>query len=145
MGHRQLAALVLKRVVKERWDRDSKHFKPPELGGDEKAAIKRDIVPGLADPHTKVRVAIGMVIAGKAASYRSLSAVTIYMLCVETVTAPMLQPVITVPSRLTIMQQQDMLSYSATLLEASIVSRSTFLQIIRELRCLFVPRMLRPQ
>ena len=64
MGHRQLAALVLKRLVKERWDRDSKHFKPPELGSDEKSAIKRDLVPGLADPQIKVRIAIGMVIAG---------------------------------------------------------------------------------
>ena len=68
VGHRQLAALVLKRLVKERWDSASKHFQPPELGGDEKTAIKRDLVPGLADPQTKVRVAIGMVIAGEAAS-----------------------------------------------------------------------------
>ena len=67
MGHRQLAALVLKRLVKERWDSASKHFQPPELGGDEKTAIKRDLVPGLADPQAKVRVAIGMVIAGGAA------------------------------------------------------------------------------
>lgn len=66
MGHRQLAALVLKRLVKERWDSASKHYKPPELGGDEKTVIKRDLVPGLADPQTKVRVAIGMVIAGEA-------------------------------------------------------------------------------
>lgn len=65
VGHRQLAALVLKRLVKERWDRDSKHFKPPDLSSDEKSAIKRDLVPGLADPQTKIRVAIGMVIAGE--------------------------------------------------------------------------------
>ena len=64
MGHRQLAALILKRLVKERWDRDSKHFESPELSSDEKNAIKRDVVSGLADPQTKIRVAIGMVIAG---------------------------------------------------------------------------------
>ena len=65
MGHRQLAALVLKRLVKERWDSASKHFTPPELGADEKTAIKRDLVPGLADAQIKVRIAIGMVVAGK--------------------------------------------------------------------------------
>ena len=64
IGHRQLAALVLKRLVKQGWDRDSKHFKAPELGSDEKSAIKRDLVPGLADPQSKIRIAIGMVIAG---------------------------------------------------------------------------------
>ena len=79
MGHRQLAALVLKRLVKERWDSDSKHFKAPELGSDEKTAIKRDLVPGLADPQTKVRIAVGMVIAGEAPPPQNFSAMTKYV------------------------------------------------------------------
>ena len=72
-----MAALVLKRLVKERWDSASKHFTPPELGADEKTAIKRDLVPGLADPQTKVRIAIGVVIAGEADSI-------IWKICVRT-------------------------------------------------------------
>ena len=51
--------------MKQSWDRDSKHFKAPELGSDEKSTIKRDLVPGLADPQSKIRIAIGMVIAGQ--------------------------------------------------------------------------------
>ena len=63
-GLRQLAALLLKQHIKHHWTPEAKHFQPPVVGDDEKAALRRDLVAGLADSEGKMRVAIGMAIAG---------------------------------------------------------------------------------
>lgn len=64
LGLRQLAALLLKQHIKQHWAPEAKHFAPPAVGDAEKAAVRRDLVAGLADPEAKVRVAVGMAVAG---------------------------------------------------------------------------------
>mmetsp|Transcript_12632 Transcript_12632/g.27297 ORF Transcript_12632/g.27297 Transcript_12632/m.27297 type:complete len:1089 (+) Transcript_12632:75-3341(+) len=62
-GVRQLAALLLKKYIKEHWTEDSRYYEPPETTAQEKAAIRQALPPGLADPSSKVRTAVGMAIA----------------------------------------------------------------------------------
>ena len=61
-GERQLAAVVLKKHVKEHWDRDGRAFSPPEVSEEEKAMVRQTLLGGLADDSSKVRTAIGMAI-----------------------------------------------------------------------------------
>lgn len=62
-GLRQLAAVLLKRHVKEHWATESKHFKEPVVAENEKAAIRSQLPQGLADPLPKLRTATSMAIA----------------------------------------------------------------------------------
>ena len=62
-GTRQLAAVVLKKYVKEHWQEGEGKFFPPQTGDDEKAAIRELLPNGLADPEAKIRTACGMAIA----------------------------------------------------------------------------------
>ena len=62
-GTRQLAAVVLKKYVKEHWQEGEGKFFPPQTGEDEKAAIRELLPNGLADPEAKIRTACGMAIA----------------------------------------------------------------------------------
>ncbi|KAK9806782.1 hypothetical protein WJX72_002643 [[Myrmecia] bisecta] len=63
-GLRQLAAVVLKKFVKEHWTPESKHFKEPLVSDPEKDAIRNMLPSGLADPMGKIRTAVGMAVAG---------------------------------------------------------------------------------
>lgn len=58
-----MAALLLKKHVKEHWSAGAKHFQEPLIGPDEKAAIRRDLLAGLGDSEPRIRVAVGMVVA----------------------------------------------------------------------------------
>jgi hypothetical protein len=60
---RQMAALLLKKHIKEHWSTEAKHFREPLLGGDEKAAIRQDLLAGLGDAEPRIRVAVAMVVA----------------------------------------------------------------------------------
>ena len=62
-GLRQLAAVLLKRHVKEHWATESKHFKEPVVADNEKTAIRSQLPQGLADPLPKLRTAASMAIA----------------------------------------------------------------------------------
>lgn len=62
-GLRQLAAVLLKRHVKEHWATESRHFKEPVVADNEKTAIRSHLPQGLADPLPKVRTAVSMAIA----------------------------------------------------------------------------------
>ncbi len=64
-GVRQLAAVVLKKYIKERWDKDAKHYQPPTVRDEEKALVRQALLQGgcLADASSKVRTAVGMAIA----------------------------------------------------------------------------------
>lgn len=64
LGLRQMAALLLKQHIKAHWTPEAKHFEDPVIGEDEKAAIRRDLLAGLGDDENKIRVAVGMAIAG---------------------------------------------------------------------------------
>jgi len=63
-GLRQMAAVLLKHHIKRHWAPESKSFEEPVVGSDEKAAIRAMLLPGLMDPASKLRTAIGMAIAG---------------------------------------------------------------------------------
>jgi len=88
-GTKQLAAVVLKKFVRvrrlrsaagffalggcssraaqEHWAAGEKHFSPPQVGEEEKAAI-RDVLPrGLSDSASKIRTATAMAVAAIAA------------------------------------------------------------------------------
>jgi hypothetical protein len=85
-GTKQLAAVVLKKFVRvsavqgrhdclrgsqgasqEHWAEGEKHFSPPQVSDDEKAAM-RDMLPrGLADGESKIRTATSMAVAAVAA------------------------------------------------------------------------------
>ena len=62
-GTRQMAAVLLKRHVKEHWAEESKHFKQPVVSEAEKAAIRSQLPQGLADPLPKLRTAVSMAIS----------------------------------------------------------------------------------
>ena len=62
-GTRQLAAVVLKKYVKEHWQEGEGRFFPPQTNDDEKEAIRTLLPNGLADPLPKIRTACGMAIA----------------------------------------------------------------------------------
>ena len=59
-----MAAVLLKHHIKRHWAPESKSFEEPVVGSDEKAAIRAVLLPGLMDPASKLRTAIGMAIAG---------------------------------------------------------------------------------
>lgn len=58
-----MAAVLLKRHVKEHWAEESKHFKQPVVSDSEKAAIRSQLPQGLADTQPKLRTAVSMAIA----------------------------------------------------------------------------------
>ena len=62
-GTRQLAAVVLKKYVKEHWQEGEGRFIPPQTSDEEKHAIRELLPIGLADPVAKIRTATGMAIA----------------------------------------------------------------------------------
>ena len=62
-GTRQMAAVLLKRHVKEHWAEESKHFEQPVVSDSEKAALRAQLPQGLADPLPKLRIAVSMAIA----------------------------------------------------------------------------------
>ena len=58
-----MAAVLLKRHVKEHWAEESKHFKQPVVSDSEKTAIRGQLPQGLADPLPKLRTAVSMAIS----------------------------------------------------------------------------------
>lgn len=72
-GVRQLAAVVLKQFVKEKWQgaedkgEEDQTASAVELSPEDKAAVKRVLPDGLLDPENKVRTAVGMAVAAIAA------------------------------------------------------------------------------
>ena len=66
VGTRQLAAVVLKKYVKEHWQGEGRFF-PPQTSDEEKAAVRELLPAGLADPTPKIRTAIAMAVASVAA------------------------------------------------------------------------------
>ena len=67
VGTRQLAAVVLKKYVKEHWQEGEGRFFPPQTSDEEKAAVRELLPAGLADPTPKIRTAIAMAVASVAA------------------------------------------------------------------------------
>jgi len=63
LGLRQLAAVVLKNHIKQHWTPEAKHFREPVVGDGEKGAIRAALLPGLGDPSSKIRTAVGMAVA----------------------------------------------------------------------------------
>ncbi|XP_004490293.1 uncharacterized protein [Cicer arietinum] len=63
LGLRQLAAVLLKQLVKKHWQEDEDSFEPPVVSGDEKETIRRILLLTLDDPHRKICTAIGMAVA----------------------------------------------------------------------------------
>jgi hypothetical protein len=63
-GLRQLAAVVLKKHVKEHWTFESPHFREPPVEDGEKAQIREMLPAGLSDSNSKLRTATAMAIAG---------------------------------------------------------------------------------
>ena len=62
-GTRQLAAVVLKKYIKEHWQEGEGRFFPPQTSDEEKAAIRELLPVGLSDPIGKIRTACSMAIA----------------------------------------------------------------------------------
>ena len=62
-GTRQLAAVVLKKYIKEHWQAGEGRFFPPQVSDEEKAGIRELLPMGLGDPSGKIRTACGMAIA----------------------------------------------------------------------------------
>lgn len=62
-GLRQLAATVLKKLVREHWTAESPHYKGPQVGAEEKEAIREALPTGLGDESSKVRTAVAMAVA----------------------------------------------------------------------------------
>ncbi len=60
---RQLSAVLLKKLVKERWSPESKHFREPVVHPQEKAAIRQGLPQGLGDKSAKIQTAVGLVVA----------------------------------------------------------------------------------
>lgn len=63
LGVRQLAAVLLKQVIKRRWSSDSPKFEEPGLTEQEKQAIMALLPSGLSDPESRMRTAIGMALS----------------------------------------------------------------------------------
>eukprot|EP00462_Mataza_sp_D1_P008700 CAMPEP_0175158070 /NCGR_PEP_ID=MMETSP0087-20121206/22595_1 /TAXON_ID=136419 /ORGANISM="Unknown Unknown, Strain D1" /LENGTH=1039 /DNA_ID=CAMNT_0016445833 /DNA_START=20 /DNA_END=3140 /DNA_ORIENTATION=+ len=61
--YRHLAALILKKYVKEHWDPDSPHFKPNVVSDHDKAQIRNLLPPLLSAENTKLQTAAAMTIA----------------------------------------------------------------------------------
>ena len=64
LGLRQLAATVLKKLVREHWTEESPHYKGPPVAPEEREAIKEQLPAGLGDESSKVRTAAAMAVAG---------------------------------------------------------------------------------
>lgn len=62
-GLRQLAATVLKKLVREHWTPESPHYRGPGVGEGEKAAMRERLPEGLGDESSKVRTAVAMAVA----------------------------------------------------------------------------------
>ena len=63
-GLRQLAALVLKQLVRAHWCEGAEGFVPPAIADAEKAAVRAMLPAGLGDGTPKIRTAVSMAIAG---------------------------------------------------------------------------------
>ncbi len=63
LGLRQLAATVLKKLVREHWTAEAPHFRGPQVGAQEKEAIREALPSGLGDDSSKVRTAVAMAVA----------------------------------------------------------------------------------
>eukprot|EP00887_Chlorella_sp_A99_P007628 scaffold20.g7628.t1 len=63
-GLRQLAAVVLKKTVREHWTFEAPSFREPPLGEEEKVRVREALPAGLADGDSKLRTAVAMAIAG---------------------------------------------------------------------------------
>ncbi|CAJ1932166.1 unnamed protein product [Sphenostylis stenocarpa] len=58
-----LPAVLLKQLVKKRWEEGEETFEPPVVSSDEKEIIRRMLLLALDDPHRKICTAIGMAVA----------------------------------------------------------------------------------
>ncbi|XP_045819051.1 importin-9 [Trifolium pratense] len=67
VGLRQLAAVLLKQLVKKHWQEGEDSFEPPVVSVDEKDIIRRMLLLTLDDPHRKICTAIGVAVASIAA------------------------------------------------------------------------------
>ncbi|KAK2375954.1 ARM repeat superfamily protein [Trifolium repens] len=67
VGLRQLAAVLLKQLVKKHWQEGEDSFEPPVVSVDEKDIIRSMLLLTLDDPHRKICTAIGMAVASIAA------------------------------------------------------------------------------
>ncbi|GIL64426.1 hypothetical protein Vafri_18355 [Volvox africanus] len=63
VGVRQLAAVILKQVIKKHWSAEALKFEDPELPQGERTNIQAVLPNGLSDPSSKVRTAVAMCIA----------------------------------------------------------------------------------
>ncbi|XP_027913924.1 importin-9 [Vigna unguiculata] len=63
VGLRQLAAVLIKQLVKKHWQEGEDTFEPPVISTDEKEIIRRMLLLALDDPHRKICTAIGMAVA----------------------------------------------------------------------------------
>jgi hypothetical protein len=63
VGVRQLAAVVLKKCIKEHWTPEGPKFRDPEIGEEEKARVRALLPAGLADPSSKINTAVAMAVA----------------------------------------------------------------------------------
>ncbi|KAG2426502.1 hypothetical protein HXX76_011729 [Chlamydomonas incerta] len=68
LGVRQLAAVILKQVIKKHWSAEGPKFEAPELSANERAHIKAVLPAGLAQESSKLRTAVAMCIAAIAKS-----------------------------------------------------------------------------
>ncbi|KAG2485990.1 hypothetical protein HYH03_015313 [Edaphochlamys debaryana] len=63
LGVRQMAAVLLKQVIKRHWSAEHPKFIPPELSPPDKDRLRALLPTGLSDANSKVRTAIAMCIA----------------------------------------------------------------------------------
>ncbi|GLI67765.1 hypothetical protein VaNZ11_012019 [Volvox africanus] len=63
VGVRQLAAVILKQVIKKHWSAEALKFEDPELPRGERTNIQAILPNGLSDANSKVRTAVAMCIA----------------------------------------------------------------------------------
>lgn len=56
--HLQLAAIALKKYVKEHWSEHEEGFIPPVVNDEDKVKIKQLLPAGLADPESRIRTSI---------------------------------------------------------------------------------------
>ena len=66
-GLRQLAAVVLKKHIKEHWTPESAKFREPAIGDEEKSRVRALLPAGLGDNNTKINTAVAMAVAAIAA------------------------------------------------------------------------------
>lgn len=62
-GLRQLAATVLKKLVREHWTAEAPQYKGPSVAEEEKAVIREQLPTGLGDESSLVRTAVAMAVA----------------------------------------------------------------------------------